>query len=111
MSREISIKTWFWTKKIVGHRRALPLIQAATGPFDTKRDMYADRLLYGRGYHGLDNLTMEKAIKIEGLANGNKSKSTRAGRPETFYSIGRVVHERNAVDVRLKTCVWYMLVC
>lgn len=73
--------------------------------------MYADRLLYGRGYQGLDNLTMDKAIKIEGLANGTKRKDTRAGRPEAFYSIGRVVHERNAFNVRLKTCVWYMLVC
>jgi hypothetical protein len=54
---------------------------------------------------------MEKAIKIEELTNANKSKSTRAGWLETFYSIGRVVHERNASDMRLKTCVWYMLVC
>lgn len=74
MFRQISIKTWFWTKKIAAHCSALPPIQAATGPFDTKRDMYADRLLYGRGYHGKDNLTMEKAIKVEGLANANKSK-------------------------------------
>lgn len=72
--------------------------------------MYADRLLYERGYQGLKNFTMEKAIKIEGLANASQSKRTRADRPETFYSIGRVVHERNAFDVRLKYCVWYMLV-